>query len=88
MGPLALVEAAVHTGRYAEAAAHVGAIRESNIAELSSRYALLGMAVQVPPFSRRTACGRISRSQKRKKPSWSGPIWWMYTCSKPALAYS
>jgi DNA-binding CsgD family transcriptional regulator/tetratricopeptide (TPR) repeat protein/energy-coupling factor transporter ATP-binding protein EcfA2 len=35
-----LVEAAVHTGRYAEAAAHVAAIRESNIAALSSRFAL------------------------------------------------
>jgi DNA-binding CsgD family transcriptional regulator len=35
-----LVEAAVHTGRYAEAAAHVAAIRESNIATLSSRFAL------------------------------------------------
>jgi DNA-binding CsgD family transcriptional regulator len=37
---LDLVEAAVHTGRYAEAAAHVAAIRESNIAALSSRFAL------------------------------------------------
>jgi DNA-binding CsgD family transcriptional regulator len=36
-----LVEAAVHTGRYAEAAAHVAAIRESNIAALSSRFALI-----------------------------------------------
>jgi DNA-binding CsgD family transcriptional regulator len=31
----------VHTGRYAEAAAHVAAIRESNIATLSSRFALV-----------------------------------------------
>jgi len=36
-----LVEAAVHTGRDAEAAAHVAAIRESNIAALSSRFALV-----------------------------------------------
>jgi DNA-binding CsgD family transcriptional regulator len=36
-----LVDAAVHTGRYAEAAAHVAAIRESNIATLSSRFALV-----------------------------------------------
>jgi DNA-binding CsgD family transcriptional regulator len=35
-----LVEAAVHTGRTAEATAHVAAIRESNIAALSSRFAL------------------------------------------------
>jgi DNA-binding CsgD family transcriptional regulator len=35
-----LVEAAVHTGRHAEADAHVAAIRESNIAALSSRFAL------------------------------------------------
>jgi DNA-binding CsgD family transcriptional regulator len=35
-----LVEAAVHTGRNAEAAAHVAAIRESNAAALSSRFAL------------------------------------------------
>jgi DNA-binding CsgD family transcriptional regulator/tetratricopeptide (TPR) repeat protein len=38
---LDLVEAAVHTGRAAEAAAHVAAIRESNIAALSSRFALM-----------------------------------------------
>jgi DNA-binding CsgD family transcriptional regulator/ABC-type transport system involved in cytochrome c biogenesis ATPase subunit len=36
-----LVEAAVHTGRDAEAAAHVAAVQESNIAALSSRLALL-----------------------------------------------
>jgi DNA-binding CsgD family transcriptional regulator len=36
-----LVEAAVHTGRAAEAAAHVAAIQESNIAALSSRLALV-----------------------------------------------
>jgi DNA-binding CsgD family transcriptional regulator len=37
---LDLVEAAVHTGRDAEAAAHVAAIQESNAAALSSRLAL------------------------------------------------
>jgi DNA-binding CsgD family transcriptional regulator/RecA/RadA recombinase len=36
-----LVEAAVHTGRHAEAAAHVAAIEESNVAALSSRLALV-----------------------------------------------
>jgi DNA-binding CsgD family transcriptional regulator len=36
-----LVEAAMHTGREAEAAAHVAAVQESNIAALSSRLALL-----------------------------------------------
>lgn len=25
--------------------------------------------------------GRISRSAKRMKPAWSGPIWWMQTWS-------
>jgi ATP/maltotriose-dependent transcriptional regulator MalT len=38
-----IVEAAVHTGRNAEAAAHVAAIRESNIAALSSRLALMAL---------------------------------------------
>jgi hypothetical protein len=38
-----LVEAAVHTGRSAEAAAHVAAIPESNIAALSSRFALVAL---------------------------------------------
>jgi DNA-binding CsgD family transcriptional regulator len=36
-----IVEAAVHTGRYAEAAAHVSAIEQSNIAALSPRLALM-----------------------------------------------
>jgi DNA-binding CsgD family transcriptional regulator len=36
-----LVEAAVHTGRRAEAAAHVAATHEANIADLSPRLALL-----------------------------------------------
>ncbi|MFD4589016.1 LuxR C-terminal-related transcriptional regulator [Streptomyces sp. NPDC058434] len=36
-----LVEAAVRTNRHKEAAAHVGAMREAGIAELSSRHALL-----------------------------------------------
>src|SRR5215469_6483193 len=36
-----LVEAAVRTGRHAEAAAHVAAIREADVAALSSRLALL-----------------------------------------------
>ena len=35
-----LVEAAVHTGRGAEAAAHVAAMEEANLAVLSSRLAL------------------------------------------------
>ena len=38
---LDLVEAAVRTGRHAEAAAHVDAVREAGIAALSSRLALL-----------------------------------------------
>jgi DNA-binding CsgD family transcriptional regulator len=38
-----IVEAAVHTGRNAEAAAHVAAIRDSNIAALSSRLALVAL---------------------------------------------
>jgi DNA-binding CsgD family transcriptional regulator len=38
-----LVEAAVHTGRSAEAAAHVAAIQESTIAALSSRFALVAL---------------------------------------------
>jgi ATP/maltotriose-dependent transcriptional regulator MalT len=38
-----LVEAAVHTGRDAEATAHVAAIQESNIAALSSRLALVAL---------------------------------------------
>jgi hypothetical protein len=38
-----LVEAAVHTGRSAEAATHVAAIEESNIAALSSRFALVAL---------------------------------------------
>jgi ATP/maltotriose-dependent transcriptional regulator MalT len=38
---LDLVEAAVHTGRDTEAAAHVAAMQESNIAALSSRLALV-----------------------------------------------
>jgi hypothetical protein len=36
-----LIEAAVHTSRAADAAAHVAAIQESNIAALSSRLALV-----------------------------------------------
>jgi DNA-binding CsgD family transcriptional regulator len=36
-----IVEAAVHTGRHDEAAAHVSAIEESNVAALSSRLALV-----------------------------------------------
>jgi DNA-binding CsgD family transcriptional regulator len=36
-----VVDAAVHTGRHAEAAAHVAAMREANVAALSSRLALL-----------------------------------------------
>jgi len=36
-----VVEAAVHTGRYAEAAAHVAAMRDANLAALSSRLALV-----------------------------------------------
>jgi DNA-binding CsgD family transcriptional regulator len=39
-----LVEAAVRTGRHAEATAHVAAMREANIAALSSRLALLAGA--------------------------------------------
>jgi DNA-binding CsgD family transcriptional regulator len=39
--PMDLVEAAVRTGRDAEAAAHVAAIQEANIAALSSRLALV-----------------------------------------------
>jgi DNA-binding CsgD family transcriptional regulator len=38
---LDLVEAAVHTGRHAEAAAHVAAMQEANLAALSSRLALV-----------------------------------------------
>jgi DNA-binding CsgD family transcriptional regulator len=38
-----LVEAAVRTGRDAEAAAHVAAIQQSNIAALSSRLALVAL---------------------------------------------
>jgi ATP/maltotriose-dependent transcriptional regulator MalT len=38
-----LVEAAVRTGRHAEAAAHVAAIQQSNIAALSSRLALVAL---------------------------------------------
>jgi DNA-binding CsgD family transcriptional regulator len=39
--PMDLVEAAVHTGRRAEAAAHVAAMREAGFAALSPRLALL-----------------------------------------------
>jgi DNA-binding CsgD family transcriptional regulator len=39
--PMDLVEAAVRTGRHAEAAAHVGAMREANIAAMSPRLALI-----------------------------------------------
>jgi len=39
--PMDLVEAAVHTGRGAEAAAHVAAMREAGLAALSPRLALL-----------------------------------------------
>ena len=39
--PMDLVEAAVRTGRHAEAVAHVGAIRDAGIAAISPRLALL-----------------------------------------------
>jgi ATP/maltotriose-dependent transcriptional regulator MalT len=39
-----IVEAAVHTGRHDEAAAHVSAIEQSNIAALSPRFALMAHA--------------------------------------------
>jgi DNA-binding CsgD family transcriptional regulator/tetratricopeptide (TPR) repeat protein len=51
-----LVEAAVHTGRHAEAAAHVAAMREGNIAGLSPRIALLvagSAAIAAPDDSAR-----------------------------------
>jgi DNA-binding CsgD family transcriptional regulator len=41
VGGLDLVEAAVRTGRHAEAAAHVAAVREAGLAALSPRLALL-----------------------------------------------
>jgi hypothetical protein len=41
-----LVEAAVRTGRHAEAAAHVTAIRDGGIAALSPRLALLVTAAE------------------------------------------
>jgi DNA-binding CsgD family transcriptional regulator len=46
-----VVEAAVHTGRDAEAAAHVAAMREANLAALSSRLALVvgGSAAMAAP---------------------------------------
>ena len=46
-----VVEAAVHTGRGAEAAAHVAAMREANLAALSSRLALVvgGSAAMAAP---------------------------------------
>ena len=40
-GAMDLVEAAVRTGRHAEAAAHVRALREADIAALSPRFALM-----------------------------------------------
>ena len=34
-----------------------------------------------------TSASRNSRSQYRKNPSWSGPIWWKYRWSYPASTY-
>src|SRR4029077_9761686 len=51
---LELVEAALRTGREAEAAAHVVAMQEANIARISSRLALLAgaSAAMVAPGDR------------------------------------
>ena len=43
---------------------------------------LLGLA------GRQAKCGSSSRRAKSRKPSWSGPIWWMYACVYPASSYS
>ena len=69
---LDLVDAAVHTGRDAEAAAHVAAMHQANVAALSSRHALVvgGSAAMTAPddtalelFARALALPGIERWQ-------------------------
>ena len=78
-----LVEAAVHTGRHAEAAAHVAAIMESNIATLSSRFALVANgSAAIAAVADTSAIERFERAL-----AVPGADRWSFVMARVQLAY-
>src|SRR5258705_13579838 len=78
-----LVEAAIRTGRDAEAAAHVVAIEESNIAALSSRLALVALgSAAIAAATHRSAGGLFEEAL-----AGPGGQRWSFDLARLQLAY-
>lgn len=77
-----LVEAAVHTGRRAEASAHVAAMKEADIARLSPRLALL--CAGAAAMATAEECALAAFEEALALP---GADRWPFECARVQLAY-